>query len=160
MTTSTSPWSCSMPQFKAALNGNPTMLIWLGKQYLGQRDRPDITGPDGDPRPTLEMLDRLIKESHSNGTGDGAPVEYDWLVGSDPRTCTVCLHPERQEIDAAIIAGAPNRRIATRHSLTEAAGRRHRATHLPTRLVRAQAVAMIPDATSRGGTMLHVSRTA
>jgi hypothetical protein len=26
-------------QIKSALSGNPTMLIWLGKQYLGQRDR-------------------------------------------------------------------------------------------------------------------------
>lgn len=25
-------------QFKAALGGNPTMLIWMGKQCLGQRD--------------------------------------------------------------------------------------------------------------------------
>jgi hypothetical protein len=26
-------------QYKAAQKGNPTMLIWLGKQWLGQRDR-------------------------------------------------------------------------------------------------------------------------
>lgn len=25
-------------QLRTALSGNPTMLIWLGKQYLGQRD--------------------------------------------------------------------------------------------------------------------------
>ena len=25
-------------QFRKALDGNPTMLIWLGKQFLGQRD--------------------------------------------------------------------------------------------------------------------------
>lgn len=29
-------------QIAAALNGNVTMLIWLGKQYLGQRDRHDL----------------------------------------------------------------------------------------------------------------------
>ena len=29
-------------QFKAALGGNTTMLIWLGKQYLGQSDRQDV----------------------------------------------------------------------------------------------------------------------
>ena len=29
-------------QFKVALEGhNPTMLIWLGKQYLGQRNHPN-----------------------------------------------------------------------------------------------------------------------
>ena len=33
-------------QFKAAEGGNTTMLIWLGKQFLGQRDlvRTEVTG--------------------------------------------------------------------------------------------------------------------
>jgi hypothetical protein len=30
-------------QAEMALNGNVTMLIWLGKQYLGQRERIDET---------------------------------------------------------------------------------------------------------------------
>lgn len=29
-------------QFKTAVGGNPAMLIWLGKQYLGQTDKSDI----------------------------------------------------------------------------------------------------------------------
>jgi hypothetical protein len=29
-------------QWAAAQKGNPTMLIWLGKQMLGQRDKQDI----------------------------------------------------------------------------------------------------------------------
>jgi hypothetical protein len=29
-------------QYGAASNGNATMLIWLGKQHLGQRDKQDI----------------------------------------------------------------------------------------------------------------------
>ena len=38
-------------QYAAASGGNPTMLIWLGKQHLGQRDKSDqeITGKDGTP---------------------------------------------------------------------------------------------------------------
>lgn len=28
-------------QFEKALEGNPTMLIWLGRQYLGQVDKPE-----------------------------------------------------------------------------------------------------------------------
>jgi IS30 family transposase len=32
-------------QFEMA-NENPTMAIWLGKQYLGQRDKNEITMPD------------------------------------------------------------------------------------------------------------------
>jgi len=31
-------------QWKAADSGNTTMLIWLGKQYLGQVDKPEDTG--------------------------------------------------------------------------------------------------------------------
>jgi hypothetical protein len=36
-------------QFKAALAGNPTMLIWMGKQLLGQKDKQEFSGPDGGP---------------------------------------------------------------------------------------------------------------
>lgn len=36
-------------QWHGAQAGNPTMLIWLGKQLLGQRDyrNTEISGPDG-----------------------------------------------------------------------------------------------------------------
>jgi hypothetical protein len=37
-------------QWKAAEGGNTTMLIWLGKQYLGQRDRQEVTGEGGGPQ--------------------------------------------------------------------------------------------------------------
>ena len=38
-------------QWQLAQNGNATMLIWLGKQILGQRDNLDHrhSGPDGGP---------------------------------------------------------------------------------------------------------------
>ena len=29
-------------QFETAKGGNPTMLVWLGKQYLDQKDRQDV----------------------------------------------------------------------------------------------------------------------
>ena len=35
-------------QYKAAIDGNATMLIWMGKQTMGQRDKPegdDISEP-------------------------------------------------------------------------------------------------------------------
>lgn len=31
-------------QFQVAMDGNPTMLIWLGKQYLGQKDKVHTSG--------------------------------------------------------------------------------------------------------------------
>lgn len=36
-------------QFALALGGDRTMLIWLGKQHLGQREPIAITGADGGP---------------------------------------------------------------------------------------------------------------
>ncbi|SRR5579871_765188 len=54
-----------------------------------------------------------------------------------PRICTVCCHPQRDAIDAAIIAGEPYRRIATHFETSEAAIRRHRA-HLSSAMARAQ----------------------
>lgn len=34
-------------QWKKAQAGNSTMLVWLGKQYLGQTDKQELTGKDG-----------------------------------------------------------------------------------------------------------------
>ena len=36
-------------QWQAAQKGNPTMLIWLGKQMLGQRDKHEIAGAEEHP---------------------------------------------------------------------------------------------------------------
>jgi hypothetical protein len=49
-------------QWKAALGGNITMQIWLGKQYLGQRDMhtTELTGAKGErliPAETVISLD-------------------------------------------------------------------------------------------------------
>lgn len=40
-------------QFKIAESGNATMAIWLGKQYLGQRDQQDVSL--GDTSVTLNI---------------------------------------------------------------------------------------------------------
>lgn len=44
-------------QFKVAMEGNPTMLIWLGKNRLGQADKTEITGADGGPIQTQTVFD-------------------------------------------------------------------------------------------------------
>lgn len=46
-------------QFKTAEEGNPTMLIWLGKQYLGQSEKQEISGGE---RP-LNLVVEWNKES-------------------------------------------------------------------------------------------------
>ena len=38
-------------QWKAAEAGNPTMLVWLGKQILGQRDKHDLDVGGKDDQP-------------------------------------------------------------------------------------------------------------
>lgn len=42
-------WRLRDRQWQSAMAGNTTMLIWLGKQMLGQSDRLELTGADGDP---------------------------------------------------------------------------------------------------------------
>lgn len=60
-------------QYKLAMKGNIALLIWLGKQILGQRDKQELTGRDGEPlnplskfspvqlKKAYEEVDRLIK---------------------------------------------------------------------------------------------------
>ena len=60
-------------QWKAAENGNPTMLIWLGKQMLGQRDQivQDNTSSDGSMTPAAPLsVEELRKEVKRRGLRD------------------------------------------------------------------------------------------
>ena len=36
-------------QFEMAMGGSVGMLVWLGKQFLGQRDKAELTGAEGGP---------------------------------------------------------------------------------------------------------------
>jgi hypothetical protein len=45
-------------QWKGAEEGNATMLVWLGKQLLGQRDSIAHTGGDGGPITIITGVDR------------------------------------------------------------------------------------------------------
>lgn len=51
-------------QFDVAMAGNVSMLIWIGKQRLGQSDRNDLTS-DGEKLQTTYILD-------FTGTNDGS----------------------------------------------------------------------------------------
>ena len=44
-----------------------------------------------------------------------------------PRTCNICSHPQRREIDRALLAGEPERTIANRWGVSRASVHRHRA---------------------------------
>lgn len=56
-----------------------------------------------------------------------------------PRRCTVCAHPEVEEINRALVTGEPYRSVANRYeSLSQAAVQRHQENHLPATLARAK----------------------
>jgi hypothetical protein len=55
-----------------------------------------------------------------------------------PRTCTICTHPERPAIEAALVAGGAYRTIADRFSVSKTALMRHRAEHIPQAVAEAQ----------------------
>lgn len=56
-----------------------------------------------------------------------------------PQVCTICTHPQREEIDRLIVAGEEsNRRIAAQFSIAETSLRRHAGNHLPDVLIEAE----------------------
>lgn len=71
-------------QWQAAQDGNPALLIWLGKQYLGQKDKSahEISGPDGRmitttiidlgrvPTERLELIEEALNAATVEATGD------------------------------------------------------------------------------------------
>ncbi len=64
-----------------------------------------------------------------------------------PQTCTVCRHPERAVVEAALLRGEPLRDIAGQFSgLTKSAVARHKADHLPAAMAKAHGAAEVADA--------------
>jgi len=55
-----------------------------------------------------------------------------------PRRCTLCVHPEREAIDARIVGGEAARLLAAVYGVSDRALRRHAANHLPAALADAQ----------------------
>ena len=55
-------------QVKVAMEGNPTMLIWLGKQLLDQKDKSEVDVNEQrsiDPKSLAEILARAAEASGS-----------------------------------------------------------------------------------------------
>jgi hypothetical protein len=64
-----------------------------------------------------------------------------------PRSCTVCAHPRREEIDRALVEGVSTAEISGRYrTVGERAVRRHRSNHLPAKLVMAEKAAEMAEA--------------
>lgn len=58
-------FSLKRKQMEMALAGNPTMLVWLGKQNLGQSDKREMTGKDGGPLLTVSVVDQIIADANT-----------------------------------------------------------------------------------------------
>ncbi|HZF59226.1 MAG TPA: hypothetical protein VEZ19_12230 [Rubrobacter sp.] len=64
-----------------------------------------------------------------------------------PRSCTVCAHPKREEVDRALVEGVSAAEISGRYrTVGERAVRRHRSNHLPAKLVMAEKAAEVAQA--------------
>jgi hypothetical protein len=68
-----------------------------------------------------------------------------------PRTCTICSHPNRDEIeDLVVVHSQAKRRVAAQHSVSERAVRYHMREHLPALL----ALARDAERAARADTLL------
>jgi hypothetical protein len=67
-----------------------------------------------------------------------------------PRVCTVCSSEQRDEIEDAVLAGTPKRRIASQYGVSERAVRDHTKNHLPELL----AIARDAQRAARADTLL------
>jgi hypothetical protein len=63
-----------------------------------------------------------------------------------PRSCTICEHAEREAIDRALVAGEANTKLSSVFAVSEQALRRHKGSHLPAKLVMAQAAEEVAQA--------------
>ena len=63
-----------------------------------------------------------------------------------PRTCTVCAHEDRAELEGTLVAGVPLRTIADRFRVSKTALVRHKEKHLPASLAKAREAEEIANA--------------
>jgi hypothetical protein len=70
-------------QLKKALEGNVTMLIWLGKQLLGQSDAQTLSheGPQGGPIQYIEVhrLPKRVRPDEAGASATEASPSADGL---------------------------------------------------------------------------------
>ncbi len=55
-----------------------------------------------------------------------------------PRSCTVCEHPKREEIDRALVGETSNLSVSSLFGVSESAVRRHKGNHVPATLAKAE----------------------
>jgi hypothetical protein len=63
-----------------------------------------------------------------------------------PRSCTICAHPKREEIDHHLVGDSSNLSVSSLFGVSESAIRRHKGNHLPAKLVLAEKAAEVAEA--------------
>lgn len=75
-------------QWKSAMSGNVTMLIWLGKQLLGQSDRHGIEHSGSAERPPISIVEIMMPCEPGDPRLGGRPAPADaraeGTVGEEP----------------------------------------------------------------------------
>lgn len=84
-----------------------------------------------------------------------------------PRSCTLCEHPKRPEIDRALVGETSNLSVSSLFGVSESAVRRHKANHLPAKLVMAhqeedvrEALDVVRQLKAINATSLHILKEA
>ncbi len=70
-----------------------------------------------------------------------------------PRPCSICIHPKRAEIDAALVAGGAYRNVATRFDAGPSSVKRH-TEHISLTMAKAEQAREVTEA-AHGGTLLE-----
>ncbi len=77
------------------------------------------------------------------------------------RSCSICTHDAREEIDEALVAGESTAKIAGRYrTIDERALRRHRSNHLPSHLAKAHAAEEVAHADGLVGRLEELAAEA
>src|SRR3712207_3352489 len=63
-----------------------------------------------------------------------------------PRKCAVCTHPDREAVDEALVGSVAFRTLVAKYRVSKDSLSRHRAKHLPAKLVMAQAAEEVAQA--------------
>lgn len=63
-----------------------------------------------------------------------------------PRTCTICNHSRRDEIDQLLVSGVTFRTISRKYAISEDALKRHKKSHLPKTLMESRHAEIVMNA--------------
>ena len=75
-----------------------------------------------------------------------------------PRTCTICTHPDREAIDAALIGGDAYRSIAQHFATSPDAMWRHKTDHISAHLAKAEEAKEVTHANTLLDQLLALSK--